>query len=290
MRMASYVKAASIDGALAAAKAAGGPALYFAGGTDILVKARENEFYKDHHVIDIFGLPELCGVTDAGDRLRIGSMTTHTQIVENELVRQHANILSLACATVGSLQIRNHATIGGNIANASPAADTLPALAVLDAKVEVRRADETLLLPLYDVVTGPYKTSLIAGDLITAVYVKKLPDGCVGDFYKLGRRRALAISRMTAATLLNMDAEGRVTYFDMTLGATFPRPQRFDDISAMLVGKQPAAADIAAVAKALSDKIPEIAGIRHSTKYKQPVAEKLAARILKKLILGERDG
>ena len=75
----------------------------------------------------------------------------------------------------------------------------------------------------------------------------------------------------------------------MTLGATFPRPQRFDDISAMLAGKQPDQTDIAAVAKALSDKIPQIAGIRASTTYKQPVAQRLINRILNRLILGESD-
>ena len=289
MQLASYIRVSSIEEAAAAVKAEKHPVLFFAGGTDILVKSREDECYRDRAVIDIFGVEELRGVTDSGERLRIGSMSTHTQIVENALISRHAKILALASATVGSLQIRNHATIGGNIANASPAADTYSALAVLDAQVEIRRGDSVLLLPLYDVIAGPYKTNLQPGDLITAVSVRKLPEGCVSDFYKLGRRRALAISRMTISTVLSLDADGKVTYFDMTLGATFPRPQRFDDISAMLTGKQPDQTDIAAVAKALSDKIPQIAGIRASTTYKQPVAQRLISRILNRLILGESD-
>lgn len=289
MQMRSFECVSTVTDALRAAKEHPETALYFAGGTDILVKSRENECYADRDVIDIYGVEELRGVTDCGDRLKIGALTTHTQIAESELVQTYARVLALASSTVGSLQIRNHATIGGNIANASPAADTLAALAVLRAEIEIRRGDETLLMPLYDVITRPYRTSLIAGDLITAIYVNKLPSGCVSDFYKLGRRRALAISRMTIATLLSKDAEGRVTFFDMTLGATFPRPQRFDDISALLTGKIPTEADIEKTAKALSDKIPEIAGIRASTTYKQPVANKLAARILRRLILGEAD-
>ncbi len=287
MQMASYIRVSTLEEALQACKAANGPVLYFAGGTDILVKAREAECYADRHVIDIYGVEELRGVSDEGSQLKIGALTTHTQIAENPLIRQYARILSLASATVGSLQIRNHATIGGNIGNASPAADTLSALAVLGARVEIRRDDETRVLPLYDVILKPYRTSLENGDLITAVYVNKLPEGCVSDFYKLGRRRALAISRMTIATLLKVDEDGVVEYFDMTLGATFPRPQRFDDIPGLLIGKKPTEADIAAAAKAMADKIPEIAGIRHSTKYKQPVAEKLAERVLRRLLLGE---
>lgn len=284
MQMASYVRVSTAEAALAAARSARGPVLYFAGGTDILVKQRENDCYAGHDVIDIYGVEELRGVSDAGDRLRIGALTTHAAIAQDPLIQQHARILALACDTVGSLQIRNHATIGGNIGNASPAADTLSALAVLDARVEIRRGAETLLLPLYDLILKPYATSLANGDLITAVLVNKLPEGCVSDFYKLGRRRALAISRMTIATLLRRDADGVVDYFDMTLGATFPRPQRFADIPPLLLGKRPTEADILLTAKTMADKIPAVAGIRHSTKYKQPVAEKLAARVLRRLL------
>lgn len=289
MQLASYIRVSSVEDAMMATRSADHPVLFFAGGTDILVKSREEECYRNHSVIDIFGVGELRGVWDDGDRLKIGSMTTHTQIVENDLIQRHARILALASATVGSLQIRNHATIGGNIANASPAADTLSALAVLDAKIEIRRGDAALLLPLTDVIVGPYRTNLQNGDLITAIHVKKLPNGCVSDFYKLGRRRALAISRMTISTLLATNPDGVVTYFDMTLGATFPQPQRFDDISALLTGKKPDQKDIAVVAKALSDRIPQIAGVRASTRYKQPVAQRLINRILNRLILGESD-
>jgi len=284
MQMASYISVNTLEAALAAAKAAEGPVLYFAGGTDILVKAQEDECYRDRHVIDIYGVEELRGISDLGDRLKIGAMTTHTEIAESSILHEHAKILSMASVTVGSLQIRNHATIGGNIGNASPAADTLAALAVLHADVEIRRGDETIVMPLSDVIVKPYKTSLENGDLITAVYIDKLPAGTVSDFYKLGRRRALAISRMTVATLLKLDENGVVEYFDMTLGATFPRPQRFDDIGPMLIGKKTTEADILAVSKAMADKIIATAGIRHSTKYKYPVAEKLAARVLHRLL------
>lgn len=287
MKLKNYVKPASLQEMIAILKETEGPVTLLAGGTDVMVYAREDDRYADHTVVDIYGLPELCGIEETADALLIGAGTTHTEIERSPLVHQYADILAQACRTVGSLQIRNHATIGGNIGNASPAADTLSALAVLGARVEIRRGDETRVLPLYDVILKPYRTSLENGDLITAVYVNKLPEGCVSDFYKLGRRRALAISRMTIATLLKVDEDGVVEYFDMTLGATFPRPQCFDDIPGLLIGKKPTEADIAAAAKAMADKIPEIAGIRHSTKYKQPVAEKLAERVLRRLLLGE---
>lgn len=109
------------------------------------------------------------------------------------------------------------------------------------------------------------------------------------NYTKLGRRKALSISRMTMATLLELDAEGVVTKFEMTVGATFPKPMLFPDISDMLVGKKPTEEDIVKVARSLSDKIPEIAGVRASTRYKQPVCRRLSERILKELIEGEQD-
>lgn len=287
MQFKEYVRVTTLADALAMASQAEESTLYYAGGTDILINSRAGEPYRDRYVIDIFDVDELRGIEEFADHLRIGSMTTHTQIARSPLIQQYAGVLGLASATVGSLQIQNHATIGGNIANASPAADSFAALAVLDGRIEIRRGEETLCLPLYDLVTGPYQTSLKPADLITAILVTKQPEGSLHDFYKLGRRRALAISRMAIATVLALSDQGEVTHFEMTLGATFPRPQRFDDISAMLKGKIPTEEDLLATAKALSDKIPEIAGIRPSTSYKQPVANRLILRILRKLILGQ---
>ena len=212
MQMASYVRVSTLAEALAAAQAAAGPVLYFAGGTDILVRQREDDCYAGSHVIDIYGVEELRGVADAGERLRIGALTTHAAIAADPLVKRHAEVLALASETVGSWQIRSHATIGGNIGNASPAADTFAALAVLDAQVEVRRGGEALTLPLYDVIVRPYATCLQNGDLITAVTVKKLPEGCRSRFYKLGRRRALAISRMTVAAVRRQRHGGLFRY------------------------------------------------------------------------------
>ena len=140
------------------------------------------------------------------------------------------------------------------------------------------------MLPLDEVITGPYKTSLSDRDVIVSVRVPKLSEDVRHNYTKIGRRRALSISRMTIATLLQLDGDGVVTKFDMTVGAPFPKPAAFPDISAMLVGKKPSSDDIRAVARALSDKIPEIAGIRASTRYKQPVCRRLAERILHELI------
>lgn len=284
LKFRNYVRVDSREAYEQALASIEGPVILVAGGSDVLVQAREDDRYQDHTALDIFGIKELKQIEEEGDDLLIGAGVTHEAIAQSPLVKRYAPILAEAALSVGSLQIRNHASIGGNIANASPAADTLAALAVLDARILVWKGGKEELLSLTELIEGPYRTSLADRDLILQIRIPKLAESVRYNFTKVGRRKALSISRMTIATLLETDAEGVVTRFDMTVGATFPKPMVFPDISAMLVGKKPGGEDIRQVARALSDKIPEIAGIRASTRYKQPVCRRLSERILEELI------
>mgnify|MGYP000985141613 CR=1 FL=1 len=281
-----YAKATTLKEALEILKNIQGGVKLLAGGTDILVDAREGHPYREITLIDIYGIPELCRMEDQGEWIAIGAGVTHAAIEKSSLIRERAGVLADACRTVGSPQIRNHATIGGNIANASPAADSLAALSVLEAEVEINRLGEMRRIPLGDVIEKPYTTTLSDRDLITRVFIRKPSEGTRFHFYKLGRRKALAISRMTIATLLKQNEDGFVTQFHMTMGATFPKPMFFPDVDEMLIGKRPTAAEIEAVALTLSAKIPLIAGIRPSTAYKQPACKSMVQRILSELVEG----
>ena len=287
MECRDYRKATTLQEAIDALRATEGSVKLLAGGTDVLVNAREGHPYREMTIIDLYGIPELCAIEEADGWIAIGAGVTHAQIEQSMLIRGRADVLADACRTVGSPQIRNHATIGGNIANASPAADSLAALSVLEAEVEINRLGDIRRVPLADIIEKPYRTTLTDRELITRIFVKQAPAGTRFHFYKLGRRKALAISRMTIATLLKQDESGRVEQFHMTMGATFPKPMLFADVDAMLIGKIPTRADIAAVAEALSAKIPLIAGIRPSTAYKQPVCRKMVERILSELTGGQ---
>lgn len=284
MEFRDYVKTTTLEQTIETLRTIEGDVQLLAGGTDVLVNAREGRRYAEKTVVDIYGIQELCGISQKGDWLVIGAGTTHTQIEQSPLVREKAGVLADACRTVGSPQIRNHATIGGNIANASPAADSLAALCVLEAEVEINRLGEVRRIPLGEVIEKPYRTTLSDRDIITRVFVKATPAGTRHNFYKLGRRNALSISRMTIATLIGTNDQGVVSFFHMTMGATFPRPMLFPDVEDMLLGKKPTAVDISTVAEALSEKIPLIAGIRPSTAYKQPVCNRMAKRILAGLL------
>ena len=285
MRYKDYYSPKSLKEAEQLLKELDGPVTLLAGGTDIMVYAREDERYQDHHIVNIFGLPELQGIELKDDHIRIGAGATHSEIEQSPIVQKYAKILADGCRTVGSLQIRNHATLAGNICNASPAADSLAPLAVLDAKLEVLRDGNTIEIPLYDVIVKPYRTSLSDRDLVTAVTVRRLPEDEITYFYKLGRRKALAISRMTITYVAHKASDGTIDDFNITAGAIFPRPMTFPDINEKLLGKKPDEKNLEDVARALGNKIPEITGIRKSTAYKQPVCTNMAARILKENLL-----
>lgn len=260
-----------------------GPVVLFAGGTDIMVYAREDDRYADSTIVNIWGLKELQGITLTDTEIRIGAGVTHTEVEQSPIIRKYAKVLADACRTVGSLQIRDHATLAGNVCNASPAADSLAALAILNAKIDYLHEGKPCELALVDLIAKPYRTVLTDRDLVTCIRIRRLPEDTETVFYKLGRRKALAISRMTIALLAHRKDDGTVDDFNITVGATFPKPFTFPEINAILLGKKPTPALIAEVAEALSAKIPEIAGIRKSTTFKQPVCRNMTARLLNEL-------
>ena len=226
----------------------------------------------------------LAQIWEDGARLHIGALCTHTQIAADPLVHRYCAVLAKACAEVGSPQVRNRGTLGGNIANASPAADSLPALAALHATVVHKTTEDTCETAIGDFVTGPYRIGVSPQALITEIVVDKLPEGSRQCFSKLGRRNALAISRLTVAGAAWKDEAGRVAGLRLALGSVFPRPMVFEQLHEGVVG---AAADwdkIRMLAGKLSEQIPKIAGVRASTRYKQPVSRGMLERVLSEVL------
>lgn len=284
MKIGAYLKAATVAEAIAAAKEHADDCAYLAGGTDVLVKAREGEAYLHTALIDISTLDELRGIRDCGEMLEIGALVSHAEIAASPFVKEHCSLLAKACLTVGSPQIRNRGTLGGNIANASPAADSLPALAALGAQVEVVGMEGgPQLLTLTDVIRSSYRLALPKTALLTRILLPK-HTGWRAEFYKLGRRNALSISRMTIAATALLADDGSVSDFSLAVGSVFPKPYVFEDLNKGFLGKKPTVEDIDAFALHTSNRIPEIAGIRPTTAYKQPVCQKLTARVTKNIL------
>ena len=213
-----------------------------AGGTDIMpVQNREN----DHEAvfIDISGAAALHRIVSEDGVLSVGAAATFAEIERNALLRQYAPVLCLAASQVGSPQIRNLGTIGGNVAHGSPAADTLPVLAMLDAEVRLYSATEGTCrdIPVDTFITGPGQTLLRPGEYIEALRVSPPEASWRMAYEKVGRRNALAISRLSACCAARWEGQ-RLTGLRLALGAVFPTPRRLYAAEALLLREQPSPA------------------------------------------------
>lgn len=183
-------------------------AAILAGGTELLVKIRQG-IASYVRLWDISELEELRFIRNGNETLSIGSAVTIQEIAVSELVREFAPILAEAAANIGSPQIRNRATIGGNIATASPVSDTLTPLLALDAAADVRSMGGSRRLPISKLIRSYRKTDLQPGEILYQIDIPKPKAPCLSRFVKVGRRNAQAVSVVNLALVLVPDAEGR---------------------------------------------------------------------------------
>ena len=280
-----FVKPASVEEACALLAKAPGKSCVVAGGTDFMVQIREKaKRWQDlEYVVDISDLAELKGIYVEGDTVHVGAMTNHTEANTSEILNTHAKVLAMACGTVGAPQIRNRGTIGGAIGNASPASDPVPALIALGAEAVVMGPNGKRIIPMSEMITRPGKTVLAEGEIIVEVFFKSAADS-KSTFVKLGRRKALSISRMNVSVVAHQDANGVIDYIRLAPGCVFATPERAGKAEAMLLGKKPDAALLEAAATAVGDEMVERTGVRWSTEYKQPVIGALVRRALEEVL------
>ena len=258
-----------------------GPELsILAGGTDLLIELRRATTKAPKVVLDISGVPELGGIEEADGSIIIKPLTTHTELVRSDLLRKFAPLLGSAAAAIGSPQIRDRGTVGGNIMNAAACADTVPPLIALGATVTLQSKGGRRELALADLFVKPYQTKAKPDELLTAIRFPKLPPGARSAFIKLGRRNALSISRMSVAAVLQIGSDGRIAEARIVPGAAFPTWKRVPEAEQMLVGQKPAAKLFAAAGQKVSEEMIKATGRRWSTEYKEPVIAVLVRRAL----------
>ncbi len=278
----SLVRAATLDEALDLLERSGPDTRIIAGGTDLMVEVREISPGKKGPgtVLDISSIGELKGIEDDGSVITIGALTTHRDIANSPVIREHAPLLAAACSTIGAVQHRNIATIGGNVVNASPAADSVPALIALNAEAvfSSKRGERVSLLK--DIFVKPYLTDIQNDEILAAVRFARLPRGARSSFIKLARRKALAISRMNVAVVLVI-REGRIEEARISPGSTTPTPDRIEAAEMLLIGKEPGEELFRAAGRAVAAEMISRSGRRWSTPYKEPVIAALTARALR---------
>ena len=260
-----------------------GAARPFQGGTDFLIRARGG-FIKPERVVDLKGLPGMREIR-AGEAgwLIIGAACTMNQVAAHPAVLAHYDLLAQACNAVASYQLRNRATVGGNICNASPAADAAPALFCLDAVAEIFGPDGSRRVPIADFFVRPGKTVLGAGEFLTSIHLPSPKKGAAGVFSKLGRTRIGDISTVSVAVYCwPEDEKGPSSLVDhrhwaIALGAVGPTPLRAPEAEAALAadtspeGVRRAAELAAAAARPIDD-------IRASAAYRRAMIAVLTRR------------
>ncbi|MGI6146948.1 MAG: xanthine dehydrogenase family protein subunit M [Firmicutes bacterium] len=299
MPIAEVYRTSSVDDALAFLAEHPG-ARPLAGGTDLLVELRTRwggplvgkpggaqgadggggADLSPASLLDISGLPELRDIRADGRKLVIGACARVAEVASSPQVAAAAPTLAQAAGSVGSVQIRNRATLGGNIMNASPAADSLPALAVHEAVCVLRsqRGGERRLR-LGELVTGPYCTCARPDELLVAVELEG-GSGWRQSYMRLGRRQAMTIARLIVAVLMRFEGS-TVADVRISAGAAFPSPRRIEPAERALLGAPFSRAAAREAGEAAAEEMVRVCGIRWSTRYKQPVLAALVERAVR---------
>jgi len=270
-----YVAAATLADAVAAVAAGAVP---LAGGTDLLV-SWERHAHPDT-LCDLHRVPGLRGVEERGDRIWVGALTTHVEVCRAPLLLAAAPLLREAAATIGAVQVRTRGTVGGNVANASPAGDLLCALYALDARVELHGPAGARALPIAEFVLGPRRTARVAGEILTGVSFPR-PGPELQGYEKLGLRAAQAIAVVSLAVRLRLDG-GVVQDAAFALGSVAPTPVRAPLAEAALRGRPLDVAAVRAAAAALSATATPIDDVRASADYRRAMAGALLERFLER--------
>lgn len=270
----SFAIAGSLDEALAALAAGARP---IAGGTDLVVGARQGKAPLPASLVAIDRLDELAHIESRDRGIRIGAMVTHSQLMIDQMIVSGYTALADAAALVGSPSTRNIGTLGGNVMNASPAMDTGAPLMVLGAVAQLRSAGGSRTVELSDLWTGPGQTSATTDELCVAIDLPPRPARSGSAYVRLEYRRAMEIAIVGAAASVTLADDGTILDGAVALSAVAPTIIEVDDAGALITGHLPDAA-AAAVATAASDVAQPISDLRGSDSYRRHTVGVMAAR------------
>jgi CO/xanthine dehydrogenase FAD-binding subunit len=251
-----------------------------AGCTDLMVRGPE-ALHRMERVIDLLGVPELRGIREVEGGLEIGATTPFTEIRRSPAVRAAFPALAEAASLVGGWQIQNRATLGGNMANASPAGDSLPVLLALDAVVVVAGAGGVREIPYSGFHTGYRKTALRPGEIVVRVRLPYLPDDSIQAFRKVGTREAQSISKVVVA-LAGRVAGGRISELRLAAGSVAATPIRLHAAEEAVRGLPPGPETASIAGREAAREVTPIDDVRSTADYRRFALE----RVVRRMVLG----
>jgi carbon-monoxide dehydrogenase medium subunit len=253
-----------------------------AGCTDVAVGKHE-KVAKTDSIIDLSLLGELKYIREEDDFIEIGALATHAEIAGSNIIRNYAKVLSDACQTVGSPQIRNRGTIGGNISHASPSGDSIPALMSLNAEFILESENGARQISAVEYFIGPGKTVRKKNELLVAIRFKKTGKGYKHCFFKLGQRKSLSCSKISLA--FTASPEGDVIRdVRVSLGAVAPTVIRASKTEEFLSGKTPSHETIVKACEIVQAEVSPISDLRSTKEYRKQMASALLEKALKEMV------
>ncbi len=256
-----------------------------AGGTDLLVQYYDR-LYEVNGWLDLRKIKELKEIKIYENKIEIGAMVTHTQLEKSEDIKKYFPILSQAAADIGSPQIRNRGTIGGNIVNASPAGDLLPPLIAYKAKFKLLSSKDESIIPAEEFFMGPKETILKPEQLLAQIVLPLPNKRTYGSWIKIGKRKAVIIATITIALVIEMDEDNKIIKDVRTcLGSVAPTPIEIKEIRVEMIGKKFNQLNFNQLGQLVEDKISPIDDIRGTREYRRDVAKEIMINALEEIDL-----
>jgi CO/xanthine dehydrogenase FAD-binding subunit len=254
-----------------------------AGGTDLLIQYYDR-LYEISNWLDLKNIEELKDIRIHKNQIEIGAMVTHTQLEKSQDIKKYFPILGQAAADIGSPQIRNRGTVGGNIVNASPAGDLLAPLIAYGAQFKLQSNQGEKIVPAEEFFIGPKKTILEPTQLLTRIILPLPSKKTYGCWIKVGKRKALIIATITLALVVEM-AEDNKTVKDVRtcLGSVAPTPIEIKEIRKKMVEKNFNQLDFNQLGQMVEDKISPIDDIRGTREYRKDVAKEIMINALEEI-------
>ncbi len=254
--------------------------LYISGGTDVIVRIKKKEL-RSPSLISLRSIPDLHGVKK-NSLLQIGAMTTISEILKDRELGERYPILLEAAKNLGSVQIRNVATIGGNLCNGSPAADMAPPLLVLGAKVRLQRGEKSRDVPLEDLFLGPGKTCIDSEEILTDVLLDAPEPKTKTIFLKKGRVK-MDLALASVAALLRADGD-KILRARFAAGSVAPQPLRLHRVESLLEGARISPKLLMEAQKAASETVSPISDIRATGTFRRQLVGTFVRRAVEKLM------
>ena len=282
IRLFEYLKPRSVHDALSSLEKMGEEAKVIAGGTEMVIYLKSRQI-SPKYLVDIGDLKELEFIKEDDEFLRVGPLTTHHALEKASLIQKRTCVLGEAASQIGTVQVRNMGTIGGNLVNASPAADTATPLLALRANLKLMSISGERVVPIEGFFVDVKKTILQGNDLLTEIQVPNQPPKTGAAFMKVGRRAAHDLSIVNVATAITVD-EGVCKDVRIALGSVAPTPIRAKKAEGFLKEKTLEKATIKKASEIASEEIRPISDVRASTCYRKEISKVLVRLTIQKAI------